>query len=297
MRTDRLILTALLVIVTAAAGGCGRASFDGDSAHALIVEQCDLGPRYPGSEGHAAMISWLVEKLDPLADEVAIQRFEAPFYGEPVELANVIASFRPDARERVLFATHFDTRAIADRDPDPDARDRPIPGANDGGSGVAVLLELARVMSERRPGTGVDLVFFDAEDGGDGGGFPDWCVGSSFYASRLGDYCPRYAVVIDMIGDSDLAIPVELNSVSASPDVVRKVWNAAERVGAERFVDRRGPSVFDDHIPLIWAGIPTALVIDFDYAYWHTLEDTPDKCSPSSLAEVGSVLTELVYNP
>jgi hypothetical protein len=294
---DRLVLTALLVTVTAAAGGCGRASFDGDSAHALIVEQCDLGPRYPGSEGHAAMISWLVEKLDPLADEVAIQRFEAPFYGEPVELANVIASFRPDARERVLFATHFDTRAIADRDPDPDARDRPIPGANDGGSGVAVLLELARVMSERRPGTGVDLVFFDAEDGGDGGGFPDWCVGSSFYASRLGDYCPRYAVVIDMIGDSDLAIPIELNSVSASPDVVRKVWNAAERVGAERFVDRRGPSVFDDHIPLIWAGIPTALVIDFDYAHWHTLEDTPDKCSPSSLAEVGSVLMELVYNP
>ncbi|MBD3368187.1 MAG: M28 family peptidase [Candidatus Eisenbacteria bacterium] len=285
-----LLVTAILL------GGCGeRPSFDGEAAHELIAEQCALGPRYPGSEGHAAMIDWLTGRLRPLADEVAVQRFSAPFFGEETELVNVIASFRPTERERVLLGAHYDTRAVADRDPDPEARLTPIPGANDGGSGVAVLVELARLLSETPPDIGVDMVFFDAEDGGDGGGLDAWCVGSTHYARHLGGYCPRYAVVVDMVGDADLAIPIESNSRAAAPQVVRRVWDAAAGVGADSFLDESGPFVFDDHIPLIRAGIPTALVIDFDYEHWHTLEDTPDKCSPASLAEVGSVLVELVY--
>lgn len=294
----RAFLLLVVLAALAPASGCGEAtpSFDGDSAHALIVEQCELGPRYPGSEGHDAMVDWMVERLRPLADEVATQRFTAPFFGEETELVNVIASFRPDARERLLLATHYDTRAVADRDPDPSSRGIPIPGANDGGSGVAVLIELAGILSERQPPVGVDLVFFDAEDGGDGGGFDEWCVGSSHYASNIGDYCPRYAVVVDMVGDADLSIPVEGNSAAAAPLPVRRVWDAARRVGARRFHERRGPFVYDDHVPLIRAGIPAALVIDFEYEHWHTLEDTPDKCSPESLTEVGSVLVELVYS-
>jgi hypothetical protein len=296
MKLARVSLAALAALLLLAMGGCGWASFDGEEAHTLIVEQCALGPRYPGSDGHQAMTAWLTEKLTPLADEVAVQTFSAPFFGVDTELRNIIASFNLQERERVLLAAHYDTRAIAERDPDPDARATPIPGANDGASGVAVLLELARVMSERSPAVGVDLVFFDAEDGGNGGGFDDWCVGSDHYARHIGSYCPRYAVVIDMIGDADLAIPVESNSAAAAPDVVRRVWDAAERVGARSFDRTRGPFVFDDHIPLIRAGIPTALVIDFDYAHWHTIEDTPDKCSPESLAEVGAVLEELVFS-
>jgi Zn-dependent M28 family amino/carboxypeptidase len=160
---------------------------------------------------------------------------------------------------------------------------------------VAVLLALASMMSVRSPDVGVDLVFFDGEDGGNGGGFDNFCVGSAFFASRMGGYAPAYAVVVDMVGDSDLSIPVEPNSVSACPSVVRMVWDAARRAGATSFSDEPGTAMFDDHIPLIKAGVPSALIIDFDYAHWHTVGDMPDKCSPESLGEVGAVLTELIY--
>jgi glutaminyl-peptide cyclotransferase len=283
-----LALAALLA-------GCGAPEFDGRSAFRYLERQCEFGPRPPGSPAHEETLAWLAEELARFADDVAVQRFAAVMDTRSVELANVIASFRPGERRRVLFAAHWDTRSIADRDPDPQARATPIPGANDGASGVAVLLELARMMSERPPGIGVDLVLFDGEDGGDGGGLSDWCLGSAYYASRMGGYCPAYAVVIDMIGDADLSISREPNSVAASGAAVERVWEAARRVGATAFVDRPGAPVYDDHVPLIQAGVPAVLVIDFDYRYWHTLEDTPDKCSAVSLEQVGSVLTSLVY--
>jgi Zn-dependent M28 family amino/carboxypeptidase len=242
------------------------------------------------------MREWLVDELREHADEVSVQQFTVlASDSSEVALSNVIASFRMDARERVLFGAHWDTRPVANLDPVESNRDKPILGANDGASGVAVLLALAALMSERSPSVGVDLVFFDGEDGGDGGGFDQYCVGSTVFASRMGDYAPSYAVVVDMIGDSDLAIPVEQNSLTACPSVVRTVWDAAGRVGAASFSEETGTAMFDDHIPLIQAGVPSALIIDFDYDYWHTLEDTPDKCSPESLGEVGAVLAELVY--
>jgi glutaminyl-peptide cyclotransferase len=276
--------------------GCGARDFEGQAAFRYLERQCEFGPRPPGSPAHEETLAWLTEEIGRFADDVAVQRFTAVTDTGPVELANVIASFRPGERKRVLFAAHWDTRAVADRDPDPGVRSRPIPGANDGASGVAVLLELSRLMSERPPGLGVDLVFFDGEDGGDGGGLGNWCLGSRYYASRMGDYCPRFAVVVDMVGDGDLSIPRESNSWSANPEVVERVWAAAKKVGASHFVDALGTPIYDDHAPLILAGVPTALLIDFDYPWWHTLEDTPDKCSPESLGEVGRVLVELVYS-
>jgi Zn-dependent M28 family amino/carboxypeptidase len=242
------------------------------------------------------MLEWLVETLDGQADAVALQSFSAAMWEtSTVELTNVIASFRTSERERVLLGAHWDTRAVAERDPDPGRRDEPIPGANDGASGVAVLLQLAAMMAREQPALGVDLILFDGEDGGNSGGLGDFCLGSAYYASHMAEYSPSYAVVIDMIGDRDLAIPVEPNSKSACPRVVERVWGAAEAVGAESFLRFTGTPVFDDHIPLIRAGVPTALVIDFDYDYWHTHGDTPDKVSAGSLAEVGRVLTRLVY--
>ncbi len=289
---------ALLAVLAGAGvtGGCGGPTYDAELAFSFLEKQCEFGPRPPGSEAHEAMRDWLVGVLQEHADEVSVQRFTAlDTEGNEVVLSNVIASFRMDARERVLFGAHWDTRWIAEHDPDESKRGTPIMGANDGASGVAVLLGLAVMMSDRSPKIGVDLVFFDGEDGGKGGGFDDFCVGSTFFAGRMGDYAPVYAVVVDMIGDSDLAIPVEPNSMSACPSVVRTIWEAAERVGATSFTEEMGTAMFDDHIPLIRAGVPAALIIDFDYTYWHTTEDTQDKCSPESLWEVGAVLAELVY--
>lgn len=284
------------VVSCALLGGCGRAAFDGELAYSFLEQQCDLGPRPPGSEAHEAMKEWLVGALRPRADEVSVQEFTVvDTAGRELGLSNVIASFRLEARERVLLGTHWDTRAVAERDPDEASRERPIPGANDGASGVAVLLALADMMAERSPSVGVDLVFFDGEDGGDGGGLGAFCLGSTYFASRMGDYAPRFAVVVDMVGDSDLSIPIEPNSLSACPDVVRTVWDAAAKVGATSFVESQGTAMFDDHVPLIRAGVPAALIIDFDYTHWHTHADTPDKCSPESLREVGEVLAELVY--
>jgi Zn-dependent M28 family amino/carboxypeptidase len=242
------------------------------------------------------MRRWLVQTLRELADEVSVQEFTVPMTnGTEVNLTNVIASFNMEAKPRVLFGAHWDTRPIAELDPDEANRNTPIMGANDGASGVAVLLGLASLMSIDGPRVGVDLVFFDGEDGGNGGGFEQFCIGSAVFAASMRDYAPSYAVVVDMIGDRDLSIPVEANSLAACPSVVREVWDAAERVGAFSFSDETGTAMFDDHIPLIRAGVPAALIIDFDYPYWHTLEDTPDKCSPESLREVGEVLVELVY--
>jgi len=287
----------LAAIVLLLAAGCGRGEFDGESAYSFLVEQCSFGPRPPGTEAHRRTRDWLVERLRETTDHVALQRFVVTAPGGEFELTNIIASFAPRKRERVLLGTHWDTRAIAERDPDPANRATPIIGANDGASGTAVLLELAHMMALRAPRIGVDLVFFDGEDGGNGGGLGEWCLGSKHYARHLGDYCPSYAVVIDMIGDADLAVHVEPNSATACPEVVERVWGAASRVGATRFDREFGVAVYDDHAPLIRAGIPAALVIDLEYPSWHTVEDTPDKCSPGSLAEIGRVLTELVYGP
>ncbi len=289
---------AVVLFFAAAAlwlGGCSKPEFDQAAAFRLLERQCEFGPRPPGSLPHEEMKLWLIETLKPLADGVSIQRFTVLSDTGQVDLTNVIASFKPDARERVLLGAHWDTRPVADEDPDPANRASPIPGANDGASGVAVLLELASVMSKSEPRVGVDLVFFDGEDGGDGGGLPQWCMGSAYYAGAMGGYCPKYAVVIDMIGDADLSIPKEPNSVQTSRDVVEAVWDAARRAGSTSFTDDFGKPMFDDHIALIRAGVPTALVIDFDYAYWHTLDDTPDKCAPESLGEVGRALVELLY--
>lgn len=295
-RYSRFVALLLGGALTAASlAGCGRPVFDQSAAFELLERQCEFGPRPPGSLAHEEMKLWLIESLSSLADEVSIQRFTVLADTGRVELTNVIASFVPDARERVLLGAHWDTRAVAERDPDPANRDLPIPGANDGASGVAVLLELARLVSESPPDVGVDMVFFDGEDGGNGGGFPDWCLGSSYYVLSMGDYCPRYAVVIDMIGDADLNILREPNSVETSRDVVDSVWRAARRAGSLSFLDLPGAAMYDDHVALIRAGVPTALVIDFDYAYWHTVEDTPDKCAPESLGEVGRALVALLY--
>ena len=251
--------------------------------------------------GHAEQAAWMIARLDSLADTVQVDTFAHQIpTGKTLELTNVLAKFRPEETRRILFLTHWDTRPQADQSQDSADRDKPIPGANDGGSGTAVLLELASLLAKTPPPMGIDLLFVDGEDYGPG--TQEMFLGATRYAARLDSATrPIYGVLLDMVGDADPSFPVEANSASAAPIVVHKFWHAAARLGyASYFPDRVGPSLYDDHIPLLQAGLPTIDVIDFQYGpnneYWHTLQDTPAHMSASTLGMVGQVVVELIYS-
>jgi glutaminyl-peptide cyclotransferase len=272
--------------------------FDAERAFALLEQQVAFGPRVPGTEGHRRQLEWMEEFLRERADTVELQPFiHVTGDGRRIPMANVIARFRPTMRERILLGAHWDTRPTADEEPDPALRDRPIPGANDGASGVAVLLELADVLSRHSPPVGVDLVLFDGEDWAPGEMF----LGSTHFAANLPPgYRPMYAVVVDMVADRHNPVfPVEQYSWEYAPDVVDRVWTLAEDIGQGRYFPRRaGPSIEDDHIPLNRAGIPAIVMIDFEYGpgnrYWHTLDDDVPNTSPEGLGAVGTVLSALI---
>jgi glutaminyl-peptide cyclotransferase len=279
-------------------------AFDGKSAFTYLTAQTDFGPRNPGSAGHQACLSYLQQELQRFADAVNLQPFTHTGYdGKSLQLSNVIASFNLQATSRILLVAHWDTRPHADQDPNPANREKPILGANDGASGVAVLLELARIMKSHPPPIGVDLLLVDGEDYGKEGDTQNYLLGSRHFARNVPTgFAPMFGIVLDMIGDTQLEIRKESYSLKYSPDVVNLVWSAAREVGSNQFSELTQGFVTDDHLPLIEAGIKTIDLIDFDYPdgtnrYWHTLEDTPDKCSPESLEAVGRVITYVVYRP
>ncbi len=280
--------------------GCAGESappFDGDSAYRFLVEQCDIGPRYPGSRGHRELQRYLVEELKEYGANVSLQPFDAVLTtGDTLHLINIIGNFNLDAGSRVLLGAHYDTRPRADRDPDPEKRDMPILGANDGASGVAVLLEIARLCHASLPPIGVDIVLFDGEDYGREGIPRDYILGSTYFANNLKGYGPSAVIIADMIGERDVVIKPEGYSEAASGALNEEIFSIAERLGVAAFSHGSGPSLIDDHLPFIQKGIPAILLIDFDYPPWHTLDDTPDKCSPQSLEAVGTVLVEYLWN-
>ncbi|MCK4647256.1 MAG: DUF4910 domain-containing protein [Candidatus Aminicenantes bacterium] len=272
--------------------------FDSHKAFQLLVKQCDFGPRNPGSQGYKRCLDYLVKTLTALADKVEIQTF--PFtFGNPeqtVTASNLIARFSPQKSDRILLCTHWDTRPWADADPDPRNHKRPIIGANDGASGVAVLLEVARLLHAHKSQVGVDIVLFDAEDAGISGDTWSWAQGSAYFAKNLSARNrPRFGILIDMIGDADLVIYQEANSRAYAKSVVDLVWKTAAELKLDAFKPEAGPSMMDDHIPLLQVGIPCIDLIDFEYPHWHTLEDTPDKCSEDSLGQVGRLLVQVIY--
>ena len=196
-----------------------------------------------------------------------------------------------------MLCAHWDSRPISDMDPDSSKRELPILGANDGASGVAVLLEMSRLLKDHRPPVGVDLVFFDGEDYGTDKWPGGWFLGSKYFADNLGGYRPRLALLIDMIGDKNLQIYREGISQEYAGDLNDYIWNTAADLGARDFIDEVRDTISDDHVPLLSKGIKSIDIIDFDYPYWHTQEDTPDKCSAESLGEVGRVLTAAIFDP
>jgi len=288
------VFTAVLLWAVSC-GGPGGPAFDGESAYTFLREQCDMGARYPGSAGHLRVQRYIVEKLGEYGASVSLQPFEGVLStGDTLRLVNIIGNFNVGASKRIMLAAHYDTRPVADLDPDPANRLTPIIGANDGASGVAVLLEIARVLGKARPPVGVDIVFFDGEDYGESGRPWDFCLGSSWFADNLKGYRPAAAIIVDMVGDSDLRIPREGYSSAASGPLVDELFGIAARLGVEQFANEAGHTIIDDHLPFIRAGIDAVDLIDFDYPHWHTVADIPDKCSPGSLEAVGRVLLEYI---
>ncbi len=271
--------------------------FNKERAFKYLKQQCNFGPRYPGSENHKKMRDFLVAELRQYTNRVKTQPFMAVNYLENKRAQgfNVIASFGEGKTELILCA-HWDSRPKADHDPSAANRDKPMPAANDGASGVAVLLEIARYLKTTPPPIPVDIVLFDAEDMGREAHENEFLQGSRFFAENISySYKPSAAILLDMVGDRELQFYVEENSKKFAPDVVDRIWSIAERLGFPEFVRKTRYAMTDDHIPLIKTGIPAVDIIDFDYPYWHTIEDTPDKCSPESLEKVGRVLLQYIY--
>lgn len=272
--------------------------FDGNNAFQFLIKQCDFGPRNPGSRGQMECRDYLVATLKKYAEEVTIQPFEMSFGTPPTKANafNIIAKFQPANKERILLCAHWDTRPWADQDPDPAQRKKPIMGANDGGSGVAVLLELARILHAHKPPIGIDIVLFDGEDAGTSGDNSSWIQGSTFFAKNLKPgYRPQYGILLDMIGDADLNVHKESYSWRYARSIVEKVWGKAEELGLSGIKPDVKYNMLDDHLPLIGAGIPCIDLIDFDYPYWHTSGDTPDKCSSGSLGQIGTLMVHIIY--
>ncbi len=270
--------------------------FNADSAFSYLVKQVDFGPRAPNTAAHQECLLYLQKEFSRYADTVQLQNFNVPGYdGVLLHLTNVIASFNMKAKTRVLLSAHWDSRPRADHQPG-GAIDKPIPGADDGASGVAVLLEMARDFKQSPPPIGVDIMLWDGEDYGKEGELDYYCLGSKYWAAtKPFSYQPDFAVNLDMIGQKNLRIEKEGYSLQYAPDVVSMIWNTAAELGVPQFVDSTGDTIYDDHIPLENVGIKAVDLIDFNYKYWHTLEDTPDKCSPTSLEAVGKVLLQVLY--
>jgi len=259
------------------------ATFDAQRAYNDVVEQMALGPRTPGSQAHADVIRYIQSELKSAGWKVTIQK--STFQGH--EIQNIIASHGDTTEPATILGAHYDSRLKADRDADSFLTTLPVPGANDGASGVAVLLELSRVMPAQTAND-VWLVFFDAEDQGDLPGW-NWILGSKAFVSSL-SHPVKQVVIVDMIGDRDLNIYREKSS---TPQLVDAIWSSAADLGyAQYFIDATRFNMLDDHTPFLEAGIPAADLIDFDYPYWHTAADLEDKVSAQSLKIVGDTLLD-----
>lgn len=291
----KLIIIFISVVILAACQA-GLPEFDGNNAYEHIINQCDFGPRYPGSDGIELCRDYIITNLEKHDAIVELQPFTVTLYGEEIEGVNIIGSLYPRMGRRIMLGTHYDTRPWADQEEDSTLHDQPVLGANDGASGVAVLLELCRIISQKQPPQyGVDFVFFDLEDMGDYDKEETWALGAQHFAKNFTGQKPEKVIVVDMVGQKGLKIEMEYYSYHNSPALVNEVWDIGRKLGFDEFVPSIGRIIIDDHLPLIRAGFNAILIIDFDYPYWHTLEDTPDKCSPESLYVVGQTLTNLIY--
>lgn len=276
MRNIVFLLSFLLS--ACGAGPRHELTFSGRRAYGYAADFQEFAPRTPGSESHRQAAMWIKDTLQACGFQVEEQGFTY----KGVQMLNLLATITGELNENtVLFGAHYDARVKADKD---EAHpEKPVPGANDGASGVAVLLELACSTAETPEP--IAFVFFDGEDSGGINGW-EWIVGSRYFADHLTTY-PGAVVIVDMVGDADLQIYYERNS---DQELNRQIWQTARSLGYKSFLAEEKHAILDDHIPFINLGIPSVDLIDFDYPYYHTTEDTLDKISPDSLEQVGGTL-------
>lgn len=284
--------------------------FDENRAYADVEKQVSFGPRVSKSEAHKKALEFFQSELTAAGGSVTLQNFtEEGYNGEQLELANVLASFNPTATERILLVAHWDSRPRGDSDPDPAKHDKPIPAANDGGSGVGVLLEIARQMKDNPPPIGVDILLTDGEDYGNSevDDMKKYFLGARHFAeNRPAGYYPRMGILLDLVGDPKAVFKKEAYSVQAAPTIVNLVWNTAKELNLTHFSQETGGGISDDHLPLIEAGMRVIDIIDMDLVghqtndparkYWHTHDDTMKNISASTLKEVGTLLLTLIYD-
>lgn len=293
-----LVLLALtLALPLPGAGATPPPSFPVERAWAHLEALCAGGPRVPGTRGHQAALEYLRGTLERAGARVTAQAFRdsVPGLGRRVELTNVIARLGPERAGGLLLGTHWDSRPWADRDPDSLRRGSPILGANDGGSGTAVLLALAEMWRAEPPPIPVTLVFFDGEDMGRQDALEEYLAGSRYFAAHPVGPRPELALVLDMVGSATMSLSIEASAREYFPDWASLIDGLALDLGLAAYRSDWGPAVYDDHLPLIEAGLPALLLIDFRDPYWHTHGDTPAHCSAASLGEAGRLVTALVH--
>lgn len=287
--------------------------FNSDSAYAYVQQQVDFGPRIPGSAGHAACADFIIDRLKRYgADTVTTQNFTSTTYlSTEIPLKNIMGRYNTQARDRVLLLAHYDTRPWADADPNVNRRQEPVPGANDGGSGVGVLLEIARQLCDTLPDVGVDLLFVDGEDSGlsDAWGQSEetWCLGTQYWVKNMpyaADDKPRYAILLDMVGGKDARFYREYFSQTHAESINDKVWSNAAAAGyGNRFPNEIRGGITDDHVFVNRAGIPCIDIIECGNAEtgsfpvpWHTVSDDMSHIDRMSLKAVGQTVVNTIFN-
>lgn len=284
-------------------------NFNADSAFALLQWIDKNGPRVPGTKAHQRFVEWAEKKLKSSGADVMIQTGPTTTYdGKNFMLKNIIASFYPERKERILLCSHYDSRPFCEKDPDLNKKNLPCPGINDGASGVAVLMEIARVLKEIDPGIGIDIILFDLEDYGQNTGRPEsWCLGSQHWARNphKAGYTARFGVLLDMVGHKHASFPKEGYSMYYAPDITEKIWKTAHAKGfGKYFINEEGPELTDDHYFInSLANIPCVDIIDYKtskqsfFEHHHTSEDNLEKIDKSTLFAVGTTLLYVLFNP
>jgi len=278
--------------------------FDGDKAFSYLLDQCDLGPRYPGSIGQKNAKELYVNHFKPLSDTLIVfeEKIINPYGSDTLSLYNIFSRFNIKSDNRILLMAHWDTRPMADLDPNEENRNKPILGANDGASGVAVLMQIANLLyANPMLHIGIDILLTDGEDLGKAGDINNFGLGMKEFTKHMPKPIPRAGICIDMVGDKELSLPIEGFSLMQNRNLVLDLWDFAQSLGYNQFVKEIGVPIIDDHRVLYqYTNIPSINIIDFKYPnsdtnYWHTLEDTPDKCSSESLEVVGTVVVNYLY--